>query len=87
MFFFSFSFYRFFSQQVRGGGRNKNENKIHSDYFPIEFKIVFPSILIQLENSRNEFYFHFHRFFSQQVRCEDKIKMKKKIIQTIFQLN
>ena len=26
-------FYRFFSQQVRVGGRNKNKNKIHSDHF------------------------------------------------------
>ena len=45
-----FLFYRFISQQVRVGGGN--ENKTHSDHFPIEFKsnvIVFPSILIQLE--------------------------------------
>ena len=32
-----FLFYRFFSQQVRVGGRNKN--KIHSDHFPIELKL------------------------------------------------
>ena len=32
------SFYRFFSQQVSVGGRNKNKNKIHSDHFPIEIK-------------------------------------------------
>ena len=31
-------FYRFFSQQVRVGGRNKNKNKIHSDHFPIKLK-------------------------------------------------
>ena len=31
-------FYRFFPQQVRIGGRNKNKNKIHSDHFPIELK-------------------------------------------------
>ena len=59
--FFYFLFYRFFSQQVRVGGRNKNKNKIHSDHFPIELKsketLVFPSILIQLENGPNEFYF------------------------------
>ena len=36
--FFLFLFYRFFSQQVRVGGRNKNKNKIHSDHFPIELK-------------------------------------------------
>ena len=36
--FFYFLFYRFFSQQVRVGGRNKNKNKIHSDHFPIELK-------------------------------------------------
>ena len=36
--FFIFLFYRFFSQQVRVGGRNKNKNKIHSDHFPIELK-------------------------------------------------
>ena len=34
--FFYFLFYRFFSQQVGVGGRNKN--KIHSAHFPIEFK-------------------------------------------------
>ena len=34
--FFQFLFYRFFSQQVSVGGRNKN--KIHSDHFPIELK-------------------------------------------------
>ena len=34
--FFYFLFYRFFSQQVRVGGRNKN--KIHSNHFPIELK-------------------------------------------------
>ena len=38
----------------------KLKNKIHSDHFPIELKsketrIVFPSILIQLENGPNEF--------------------------------
>ena len=60
--FFSFSFYQFFSKQVRVGGRNKNKNKIHSDHFPIELnrrkhEIVFPSILIQLENGPNELYF------------------------------
>ena len=46
-FFFHFLFYRFFSQQVRVGGRNKN-------------KFVFPSILIQLENGPNEFIFLFY---------------------------
>ena len=35
---FYFLFYRFFSQQVSVGGRNKNKNKIHSDHFPIELK-------------------------------------------------
>ena len=60
--FFYFLFYQFFSEQVRVGGRNKNKYKIHSDHFPIESKsketlIVFPSILIQLENGPNEFYF------------------------------
>ena len=57
--FFYFLFYRFFSQQVCVGGRNKNKNKIHSDHFPIELKskeVVFPSILIQLEKGPNEFY-------------------------------
>ena len=49
----NFLFYRLFSQQVSIGGRNKNNNKIHSDHFPA----VFPSILIQLENGPNEFYF------------------------------
>ena len=56
--FFNFLFYRFFSQQVSVGGRNKN--KIRSDHFPIELKskeTQFPSILIQLENSPNELYF------------------------------
>ena len=63
--FLNFLFYRFFSQQVRVGGRNKNKNKIHYDHFPIEIKnrrkheIVFPLILIQLENGLNEFSFHF----------------------------
>ena len=37
--FFYFLFYRFFWQQVRVGGRNKNKNKIHSDHFPIELKL------------------------------------------------
>ena len=37
--FFYFLFYRFFLQQVRGGGRNKNKNKINSDHFPIELKL------------------------------------------------
>ena len=60
--FFYFLFYRFFLQQVRVGGQNKNKNKIHSDHFPTELKskethIVFPSILIQLENGPTEFYF------------------------------
>ena len=36
--FFYFLFYRFFSQQVSVGGRNKDKNKIHSDHFPIELK-------------------------------------------------
>ena len=36
--FFYFLFYRFFSQQVSVGGRNKNKNKIHLDHFPIELK-------------------------------------------------
>ena len=36
--FFYFLFYRFFSQLIRVGGRNKNKNKIHSDHFPIEIK-------------------------------------------------
>ena len=36
--FFIFLFYQFFSQQVRVGGRNKNENRIHSDHFPIKLK-------------------------------------------------
>ena len=43
---------------------DKNKNKIHSDPFPIELKskekIVFPSILIQLENGPHEFYFYFY---------------------------
>ena len=61
--FFYFLFYQIFLQQVyRVGGRNKNKNKIHSDHFPIELKsketrFMFPSILIQLENGPNEFYF------------------------------
>ena len=58
--FFYFLFYRFFSQQVSVGGRNKNKNKIHSDHFPIELEskeTQFPSILIQLENGPSEFYF------------------------------
>ena len=60
--FFIFCFTDFLSQQVCVGGRNKNKNKIHSDHFPIELKSketqgVFPSILIQLENGPNEFYF------------------------------
>ena len=43
----------------------KIKNKIQSDHFPIQLKlketrIVFPSILIQLENGTNEFYFHFY---------------------------
>ena len=37
--FFYFLFYRFFSQQVRVGGRNKNKNKIHLDHFPFELKL------------------------------------------------
>ena len=62
--FFYFLFYRFFFKQISVGGRNKNKNKIHSDHFPIELKsketrFVFPSILIQLENGLNEFYFYF----------------------------
>ena len=62
--FFYFLFYRLFLQQVRVGGRNKNENKIHLDQLPIELKsketrFVFPLILIQLENGQNEFYFYF----------------------------
>ena len=64
--FFYFLFYRFLQQvrEVRVGGRNKNKNRIHSDHFPIELKskeheIVFPSILIQLENDPKEFYFYF----------------------------
>ena len=62
---FYFSFHQFFPQQVRVGGRNKNKNKIHSDRFPTELISketrfsVFPSILIQLENGPNEFYFYF----------------------------
>ena len=61
---FLFLFYRFFSHLVRVRGRNKNKNKTHSGHFPIELKsketrIVFPSILIQLENGPNEFYFYF----------------------------
>ena len=36
--FFIFCFTDFFWQQVSVGGRNKNKNKIHSDYFPIELK-------------------------------------------------
>ena len=62
MFFFIFCFTDFFLQQVRVGGRNKNKKKINLDHFPIELKsketqLVFPSILIQLENGPNEFYF------------------------------
>ena len=59
--FFLFVVLPIFSQQVRVGGRNKNKNKIHSDHFPIDLKsiFVFPSILIQLENGPNEFYFYF----------------------------
>ena len=57
--FFYFLFYRFFSQQVSVGGRNKNKNKKFPDHFPIELKSkeTFPSILIQLENGPNEFHF------------------------------
>ena len=61
--FFLFFVLPIFCQQVRVGGRYKNKNKIHSDHFPIELKSketrfrVFPSILIQLENGPNEFYF------------------------------
>ena len=65
--FFYLLFYQFFSQQIRVGGRNKNKNKIHSNHFSIVLKsketriheIVFPLILIQLENGPNEFYFYF----------------------------
>ena len=53
--FFYFLFYRFFSQEVSVGERNKNKN--HSDHFPIELKSKVPSILIQLEKGQNEFYF------------------------------
>ena len=55
--FFYFLFYRFFSQQVSVGGRDKNKNTIHSDHFPIELKSKETQILIQLENGPNEFYF------------------------------
>ena len=48
--FFYFLFYRFFSQQVRVGGRYKNKNKIHSDHFPIELK---------LKETRNRVSFNF----------------------------
>ena len=63
--FLIFCFTNFFLQQVNVGGRNKNENKINSDHFPIELELketqlriegnttVFPSILIQLENGPN----------------------------------
>ena len=50
---FYFLFYRFFSQQVSVGGRNKNKNEIHLDHFPIELKLK----ETQLENGPNEFYF------------------------------
>ena len=60
--FFDFLIYQFFSEQVRVGGRNKNKNNIHSDFFPIELKsketqnrVSF--ILFHLENGSNEFYF------------------------------
>ena len=49
--FFYFLFYRFFSQQIRVGGRNKNKNKIHSDHFPIELK---------LKETRNRVSFNFN---------------------------
>ena len=49
--FFYFLFYRFFSQQVRVGGRNKNKNKIHSDHFPSELK---------LKETRNRVSFNFN---------------------------
>ena len=57
--FFIFSFIVFFSQHVRVG----NKNKIYLVHFPIELnrrkhEIMFPSILIQLENGLNEFYFY-----------------------------
>ena len=67
--FFIFCNTDFFSQQVRVRGRDKNENKIHSDHFPIELKsketqfhvfFDFNSIgkwLIQVENGPNELYF------------------------------
>ena len=48
--FFYFLFYRFFSQQVRVGGQNKNKNKIHSEHFPIELK---------LKETRNRVSFNF----------------------------
>ena len=54
--FFYVLFYRFFLQQVSVRGQNKNKNKIHSDHFPIELKSK-ETILIQLENGPNEFYF------------------------------
>ena len=54
--------FSFFVLQIFFATRqNKNKNKIHSDHFPIELKSketqLFPSILIQLENGPNEFYF------------------------------
>ena len=67
--FFIFLFYRFFSQQVRVGERNKN--KIHSDHFPIELKLKetrfknkihsdhFP-IELKLKETRNRVSFNFN---------------------------
>ena len=63
MVFLFFVLSNFFLQQVRVGGQNKNKNKIHLDDFPIELKsketrFAFPSIIIQLENRPNKFYFN-----------------------------
>ena len=49
-FFLSFVL-QIFSQQVRGGGRNKYKNKIHWDHFPIELK---------LKETRNRVSFNFN---------------------------
>ena len=53
--FYIICFNDFFSQQVRVGGRNKNDNKIHLDNFPIEFK----SKETRIRNGQNELYNYF----------------------------
>ena len=62
--FFYFLFYRFFSQQVSVGGRNRNINKIHWVHFPIELKSKETRNSVSFNfnsigNGSNEFYFYF----------------------------